>query len=146
MRIINIENSEGKTFSKILLEIGNGINPHYKETYDIQLHPKFCQLVSSLTNLINEVYPNLKDNYKNPNWLLERAILAPKNEDVEKINHQIQNKIPGKTTKYLSINTVIDVNQSVNYPIEFLNSLEPQGMLPHLLKLKVGSPIMVLRN
>jgi len=72
--------------------------------------------------------------------------LAPKNNDVNKINNQIQLKLPGKVVKYKSIDTIIDEEQAVNYPIEFLNSLEPSGMPPHILTLKVGSPLMLIRN
>lgn len=72
----------------------------------------------------------------------ERAILAPKNDDVNKINDQIQLQLPGTFTKYKSIDTVMNDNEVVNYPIEFLNSLEPSGMPTHILTLKIGVPIM----
>lgn len=101
---------------------------------------------SSIQDVDQKVFPNLSLNYKNHDWLCERAILAPKNIDVNQINERIQLQIPGETTKYKSIDTVVDDDQIVNYPIELLNSLEPPGMPPHILFLKVGSPIMLLRN
>ncbi|GBN98488.1 hypothetical protein AVEN_186288-1 [Araneus ventricosus] len=40
----------------------------------------------------------------------------------------------------------MDKEQAVYYRTEFLNSLNPPGMPPHMLNLKVGSSIMLLRN
>ncbi|GFS49323.1 ATP-dependent DNA helicase [Trichonephila clavipes] len=85
-------------------------------------------------------------NYKSNQWVSERAILAAKNIDVNLINCSIQNQIPEEETTYKSIDTVVNQDESVHYPIEFLNSLDLPGMPPHILSLKIGSTIILLRN
>ena len=72
--------------------------------------------------------------------------MAPKNENVNRINVQIQQQLPGPDTTYKSIDTVMKDDEAVNYRIEFLNAIEPPGMPPHCLNLKVGLPIILLRN
>ena len=56
--------------------------------------------------------------------------------------------LPGETKTYLSADSVNcdDNEETQNYPMEFLNSLTPSGMLPHCLNLKVGSIVMLLHN
>ncbi|XP_015185694.1 PREDICTED: ATP-dependent DNA helicase PIF1-like [Polistes dominula] len=58
----------------------------------------------------------------------------------------IQQLLPGDLVSYKSIDTVCDANEALNFPTEFLNSLDLPGMPPHKLLLKVGSPIILLRN
>jgi len=45
--------------------------------------------------------------------------------------------------EYISVNSVLQVD---DYPVEFLNFLNPPGFPSHLLTLKVGTPIILLRN
>jgi ATP-dependent DNA helicase PIF1 len=42
--------------------------------------------------------------------------------------------------------TLLHVFLQIHFPSEFLNTLDPQGLPPHILKLKVGMPIIMLRN
>lgn len=46
--------------------------------------------------------------------------------------------------KYRSINSVLEVDNAVYYPDEFLNSLNPPGFPPHLLT--ICAPIMYIRK
>jgi hypothetical protein len=54
----------------------------------------------------------------------ERAILAAKNVDVNELNLKIQHLLSGDLVSYKSIDTVCDATEAVNYPAEFLNSLD----------------------
>lgn len=58
---------------------------------------------------------------------------------------KIQSKIAGELITYNLENSVTG-QDDVNYPTEFLNSLELSGFPPRILQLKVGSVIIMLRN
>ena len=106
----------------------------------------FANVVSNEDELIEKVFPNFETRYKDTKWLSERAILAPKNVTVNSINDKLLTRMPSPETKYKSVDTVMDKSEAVEYPVEFLNSLEPPNVPPHNLKLKVGATIMLLRN
>uniref|UniRef100_A0AAG5D1S3 DNA helicase Pif1-like 2B domain-containing protein n=1 Tax=Anopheles atroparvus TaxID=41427 RepID=A0AAG5D1S3_ANOAO len=48
--------------------------------------------------------------------------------------------------QYKSIDTTTNIDESINFPTEFLKSLDPPGLPPHRLLLKEGAPIILLRN
>ena len=79
-------------------------------------------------------------------WLSERCILAPLNESTRAINTALVAQLPGECVEYRSLDSVLDESQSVNFPTEFLNSLEISGFPSHLLSLKLAAPIIILRS
>ena len=111
----------------------------------IRIPPESGNVVDTIEELKAEFFSALQKIYLNAQWLCERAILAPRNDCVAHINNQLLDDFPGDVVVYKSIDTVPDQN-AVAGPTKFLNSLELSGMPPHVLKLKVGVPVMVLQN
>ena len=66
--------------------------------------------------------------------------------DINEINFQIQNEIASELRKYKSIDYATNQDDIVNYPLEFLNSLDLPGLPSHNLLLKVGSVVIMLQN
>lgn len=49
-------------------------------------------------------------------------------------------------TVYKSINRTTDESDAVHFPIEFLETINDPGLPPHELKLKLGVPVILMRN
>ncbi|AQK55697.1 hypothetical protein ZEAMMB73_Zm00001d051991 [Zea mays] len=62
----------------------------------------------------------------------------------EEVNNDGDVRLPDEMM-YHSFDTAVD-DPNNYYPSEFLNTLSPNGLPPHVLKLKIGCPIMLLRN
>lgn len=146
MRVQLQNDQSAAQFSKQLLAVGNGKVPVDATTGLITLTNDFCRFVDSQLALIENVFPNIIENYQNYAWLSQRAILAAKNNDVYALNFTIQSKIDDDLVTYKSVDSITNPDDVVNYPTEFLNSLELPGFPPHNLQLKVGSVIMILRD
>ncbi|XP_014205739.1 uncharacterized protein LOC106637457 [Copidosoma floridanum] len=127
-----------------LLKIGDGTMEN--ENGFITLDQSIGKLVTTV-DLISEVYPDIENlSNKSYQWLCERAIILPRNSTAEEINNIILQKFVADSREYLSIDSVIASEDGVYYPQEFLNSLTLSGFPPHKLNMKVGAPIMLLRN
>ena len=51
-------------------------------------------------------------------------------------------KFPGQGKTYLSADSVAEEDLNDAYPTDFLNSITLSGMLPHVMTLKVGAPVI----
>ncbi|GAB2268020.1 hypothetical protein Dimus_038691 [Dionaea muscipula] len=86
-----------------------------------------------------------------PTFLTERIILSTRNDDVNAINSIVLDMFPGEKVTYLAADKMLGENGNnvigaYRYPNEFLNTLDPPGLPPFKLELKVGCPVILLRN
>lgn len=146
MRVHLLNDKSAGWFSEQLLALGDGKLPIEPKTGLVCLPSKFCCVVESQETLQFKVFDNVQMHFRNQQWMRERAILAPKNDAVFRINTQLLNLLPTDAKVFKSFDTVEDPTEAIHYPLEFLNSLQPSGLPPHKLELKIGAPIVLLRN
>ncbi|SAM04037.1 hypothetical protein [Absidia glauca] len=85
--------------------------------------------------------------YNDGDYLVSRTILTPVHTGVTYINNYLYNKFPCTEERvYLGVDSLPDNVDMDNYPVEVLNSLEFGNLPAHTLKLKIGCPVMLLRN
>uniref|UniRef100_A0A803MLE5 DNA helicase Pif1-like 2B domain-containing protein n=2 Tax=Chenopodium quinoa TaxID=63459 RepID=A0A803MLE5_CHEQI len=134
-------------FAAFLLRVGDGCEPTVDEDM-IKLPSSICAGNGdniSVDNLIHQIFPNLTKHVGDVSYMVQRAIITPTNDEVDMLIEKILTEFVGEEKTYYSCDTVPEDRQNL-YQQEFLNSLSFGGLPPHILKLKVGSPIMLLRN
>ena len=114
------------------------IEPNTKEEpwREAQSMKKFSQLV----------FPDIKINYDRPGWFEGRTIMAPTNNEVDSINTMMQDSLPGTGVKLSSADTLENPADAFRFNTEYLNTLKPNGFPQHMLDIKPGMPLMLLRN
>eukprot|EP00267_Zea_mays_P049169 XP_020401809.1 uncharacterized protein LOC109943296 [Zea mays] len=135
-------------FAEYLLRVGGGTEEANNDG-DVRLPDEVCVPYTGndcdLDRLIDDIYPNLNANMSNTSYITSRAILSTRNDWVDMINMRMIDRFQGEQMMYHSFDTAVD-DPNNYYPSEFLNTLTPNGLPLHVLKLKVGCPIMLLRN
>lgn len=85
------------------------------------------------------MFPSVEDNARSTAYMSTRAILSTKNEHVDQLNEKMIDRFPGEEKVYHSFDSVDD-DSTNNYTIDFLNSITPNGLPPHVLKVKNQLP------
>ncbi|CAN1778546.1 ATP-dependent DNA helicase PIF1 [Linum perenne] len=149
---------DGMEFADWVLAIGNGLIPSISLKPDSPADyiriPDFFLIEPSddpVKQITTEIYESFSENFHQAAYLTNRAIVAPTNEDVSKLNAYVLAQVPGPTKNYYSADTLSSDSKRMHeletlYPTEFLNSLSFNGIPEHVVTLKVFTPIMLLRN
>ena len=142
-------------YSQLLRRIGKGEIPIIADNFDIELPIEIGNgiILDSESKLIEAVYPELATNFTDHEWLTQRTILCSLNVVVNRINKLVLDLIPGQLKRYLSLDTVCckdgtmsEEQAQMMYPVEYLNTIEVCGIPSHVVELKVGTPIMLIRS
>ena len=101
---------------------------------------------NSMKEFCDTVFPSLPTNLSTPGYLDGKCILAPTNKEVDTINDLLETRVPGNSIQLSSADSLDDYRDVMRFNTEYLNTLTPNGFPRHLLKLKPGMPLMLLRN
>lgn len=164
--ITNMRAAEELEFAKWLKQLGeNTLQPPRGLPHGyVALDSNW--MVDSLDDLIFSIFGNDPSDSG-----ASKAIVAWTNKDVDAINHAILDKMGGATLECPSEDSIVDdlftpTNSAVRMPqmpdpatlnpttewlcgqvtLDDLNRLRPPGTPPHLLKLRPGAILMILRN
>jgi ATP-dependent DNA helicase PIF1 len=147
-----------RTFSEWLLQVGDDNIGDPDETDPenaswIHIPHSYCipDNETSVQDLIRFIYDEETLQRPTATALQEKAIVCPKNETADVINATILDMLHGQTFSFLSYDEAVPKTNDggateLLYPAEYLNTLSFSGMPPHDLKLKIGAPIIMLRN
>ncbi|XP_013691111.2 uncharacterized protein LOC106395105 [Brassica napus] len=142
-------------FSQWILDVGDGnIGQGNDGEALIDIPEEFLILdandpIESISKAVYGDSISLQQN-KEPKFFQERAILCPTNEDVDKINQHMLDSLDGEERIYSSSDS-IDASDKFGksdqaLTPDFLNTIKVSGLPNHSLRLKIGCPIMLLRN
>ena len=146
------DDPEERQFAQWLMDIGHGRLTDDDDNVDIP--SDFCCPHNTVESLIEEIYPSITTPLHPPHidqFFSERAILAARNADVNSLNHTILDLFPGDMIEAQSADSVMNdddnhQDEELLYPPEYLNSITTSGLPLARLRMKIGCPLMLLRN
>ena len=133
-------------FSQYILRLGEGLEDVYADKGEDTIKIPDEYLVPNKEALIAAVFPNLAQGNQNHQELIDGTIYTPLNKNMTDTNNMCMALFPGVEKTYLSADSILEDDQVDAAPVEFLNSLAISGLPDHELTLKVGCPVMLLRN
>ena len=147
------EVEKAEKFADWLLRVGEGLTDGDEEGL-IRLPQECCIPPNSgnVDQLIDAIYPGIStlnpDQDFRCEYFKERVILSPRNASVDELNEKVLNELPGEGRTFLSADKALDDSEKDidNLPIDYINGINIAGFPLHKTVLKVGSPVLLLRN
>ncbi|RYQ99438.1 uncharacterized protein LOC107606825 [Arachis ipaensis] len=149
------EDEKLKYFSQwLIIKIGEGLGDNSTDSESEVIILEEI-LIDNNTNgfakLVSFVYPDLLLNINNSIYFKERTILAPTLEVVHDVNNIMMGYLTGEEKVYISSDSLYIEEGNMESELDtittnVLNSINYSGLPTHQFKLKIGVPVMLLRN
>ncbi|KAH0682656.1 hypothetical protein KY285_020165 [Solanum tuberosum] len=158
---MRLQNSDADTdlkelqeFSDWILAVRVGNIGNSFDGIDKVLIPKDLLITEStdpIASIVESTYPDFSTNCNNVGYLQQRAILAPNLDMVESINQYMISLNHNPEKSYLSSDKICKSDHTYSalehvHTPDFLNTIKCSGVPNHSITLKVGVPVMLLRN
>ncbi|KAG5610801.1 hypothetical protein H5410_022082 [Solanum commersonii] len=145
---------ELRDFSNRILKVGDGSIGSSIDGIDKVLIPNdllINEYTDPIASIVQSIYPDFITNCNDPEYLQQRAILAPTLDMVESINQYMITLNHNPEKSYLSSDKICRSDHTYSalehvHTPEFLNNIKCSGVPNHSITLKVGVPVMLLRN
>ncbi|XP_019154115.1 PREDICTED: uncharacterized protein LOC109150585 [Ipomoea nil] len=142
------------SFAKWIADLGDGnLGEDNGVDCNIMIPSSFVleNEVDPIRQIVESTFPDYRTGNMDESQLENRAILAPTLDVVDEVNEYMNGINQAASMTYLSCDSVCKADsnfdmQSQVHTTEFLNSLRCSGVPNHSLTLKVGTPVMLLRN
>lgn len=138
-----------RQYATWLKEISSG---RMNDNQDYVRLPDYVKVVTTVDALLDAVFPwrEVRDGV-DMTYFTGRAIMTMLNDYLQELNEAALNRFPGDTrTLYAHDEAELDVGDGDTVfdqmSREYLASLNPAELPPSVLRLKVGAPVMLIRN
>ena len=124
------------TFNEFLRRMVNGDEQTIGDNLILlpeQLNVKHCRDVIAKEYIIKEIFPNLHENVASAKYVIERAIIASKNDLVDNLNVKLISMFPIQRKIFNSFDSSED-DTNKYYQEKYLNILTPNDLGLHRYK------------
>jgi len=138
------ERQDQEEFARRLLRIGEGL-----DTVNDRVQWPTANIVhdNTIEILATTVFRSIVNALPTTEFLANRILLASTNAKVSQLNDMLLDSLYGHdVNEYRSIDELIDDGGDDVVLPKILNTIEPLNLPPHSLRLKVGAPVILLRN
>ena len=147
---LNTQIVEKANFTRWQLKVGHG--QHTDDSCNIILPDHFHCPKNTVNFFFNIIYPNIHIPGHSDQYFSECIILSSMNNKVNELNEIVLARFSGPSQVFPNVDYIPNSEQlgeddpMLNYPVKYLNEIN-FGLLPLVkLELKIGCPVMVLKN